>query len=58
MASLRAKGVQSYGIGPIVDERERDPHGPHSDDERLEEAALHSFVKLLWEVVLDVAAKR
>jgi acetylornithine deacetylase/succinyl-diaminopimelate desuccinylase-like protein len=58
MAQLRAKGVQAYGIGPISDEGDRYAHGPHSDDERIEEAALQRFVRLLWEVVLEVAETR
>src|SRR5205807_3582776 len=35
MAQLRAKGVQAYGFGPIVDEKEIELHGAHSDQERM-----------------------
>jgi acetylornithine deacetylase/succinyl-diaminopimelate desuccinylase-like protein len=56
MAQLRAKGVQAYGIGPIIDEH--DSHGPHSDDERIEEAAVPKLVEFLWYSVLEVAAAR
>jgi acetylornithine deacetylase/succinyl-diaminopimelate desuccinylase-like protein len=56
MAQLRAKGVQAYGFGPIVDEH--DSHGPHSDDERILETSLPRLVEFLWHAVLDVAASR
>jgi acetylornithine deacetylase/succinyl-diaminopimelate desuccinylase-like protein len=58
MAQLRAKGVQSYGIGSIVDEKDRSIGGAHSDDERLEEAALYRFMQFLWNTVTEVAAKK
>ncbi len=58
MAQLRAKGVQSYGIGPIIDEKDRNVGGAHSDDERLEEAALNRFMTFVWNVVTDIAAKK
>jgi hypothetical protein len=58
MAQLRAKGVQSYGIGPIIDEKDRNVGGAHSDDERLEEAALYRFMTFVWNVVTDIAAKK
>src|SRR6185436_9247800 len=35
MAQLRAKGIQSYGIGPAVTEEDRLMYGAHSDVERL-----------------------
>ena len=58
MAQLRAKGVQAYGIGPIVDEKDRNIGGAHSDDERLEEAALYRFMEFLWNTVTEIAAKK
>jgi acetylornithine deacetylase/succinyl-diaminopimelate desuccinylase-like protein len=58
MAQLRAKGVQAYGIGPIVDEKDRNIGGAHSDDERLEEAALYRFMEFLWDTVTEIAAPR
>jgi acetylornithine deacetylase/succinyl-diaminopimelate desuccinylase-like protein len=58
MAQLRAKGVQAYGIGPIVDEKDRNIGGAHSDDERLEEAALYRFMEFLWNTVTEIAARK
>jgi acetylornithine deacetylase/succinyl-diaminopimelate desuccinylase-like protein len=56
-AQLRAKGVQAYGIGPIVDEREAaGPGGAHGDDERLRESSLYKEVEFLWRSVIRVAA--
>ena len=56
MAQLRAKGVEAYGFGPIIDER--DGHGPHGDDERILETSLPKMVEFLWYSVLEVAATR
>ncbi|HLK19326.1 MAG TPA: M20/M25/M40 family metallo-hydrolase [Bryobacteraceae bacterium] len=56
MAQLRAKGVQAYGFGPIVDEKEVELHGAHSDQERMLESSIYSMVQFLWYTVLDVAA--
>jgi hypothetical protein len=56
MAQLRAKGVQAYGVGPVVNEDSGG--GAHSDDERLAEGALDEFVRFLWYTVLEVAAAR
>jgi acetylornithine deacetylase/succinyl-diaminopimelate desuccinylase-like protein len=58
MAQLRAKGVQSYGIGPAVSEADRVQYGAHSDVERLSESALYSFVEFTWKVVTEVAVKK
>jgi acetylornithine deacetylase/succinyl-diaminopimelate desuccinylase-like protein len=58
MSYLRAKGVHAYGIGPILEERDQDVGGPHTDNERVEEKALHAFVRYQWEVVLDIASRR
>lgn len=57
MAQLRAKGVQSYGIGPLIDEKDRNSGGAHSDDERLLESSLYKFMEFIWTAVTDVAAK-
>lgn len=56
MAQLRAKGVQAYGVGPLV----VDGAGgsAHADDERLPEGSLEQFVQFLWHTVLEVAATR
>src|SRR6202020_2208725 len=41
MAFLRAKGVQCYGVGPMVDEEDAPKgYGPHSDQERILEQYL------------------
>lgn len=56
-AQLRTKGVQAYGFGPIVDEREAaGPGGAHGDDERLRESSLYKEVEFLWRSVVRVAA--
>jgi hypothetical protein len=58
MAQLRAKGIQSYGIGPAVTEEDRAQYGAHSDVERLSEAALYKFVEFAWNAVAEVAIKK
>jgi acetylornithine deacetylase/succinyl-diaminopimelate desuccinylase-like protein len=59
MAYLRAKGVQCYGIGPMVDEEDAAKgFGAHSDQERLLETALYQFVQFNWEVVTSLAAHK
>jgi acetylornithine deacetylase/succinyl-diaminopimelate desuccinylase-like protein len=58
MAQLRAKGVQAYGFGPVIDERDLVANGAHSDDERLQESALYREVEFLWNAVLEVAASK
>ncbi|HKE23863.1 MAG TPA: M20/M25/M40 family metallo-hydrolase [Bryobacteraceae bacterium] len=56
-AQLRSKGVQAYGFGPIVDEREAaGPGGAHGDDERLQESSLYKEVEFLWRSVVRVTA--
>lgn len=58
MAFLRAKGVHAYGVGPLLEERDQTVGGPHSDDERVEETGLHSFVRFQYEAVVEVAGSR
>ena len=53
MAQLRAKGVQAYGFGPVVEAG--DPGEAHSSDERLAEASLYKLVEFLWYTILDAA---
>jgi acetylornithine deacetylase/succinyl-diaminopimelate desuccinylase-like protein len=56
MAYLRAKGIQSYGIGPMTDVEDGPKgFGAHSDQERILESALHTFVKFHWDAVIDLA---
>ena len=57
MAQLRAKGVQSYGIGPArTIEEINSGHGAHGDNERIQEAAFVDMLRYLWRVVLEMAA--
>jgi acetylornithine deacetylase/succinyl-diaminopimelate desuccinylase-like protein len=58
MAQLRAKGIQSYGIGPAVEEGDSVNYGAHSDVERLPEASLHRLARFTWEIVTEVAASK
>jgi acetylornithine deacetylase/succinyl-diaminopimelate desuccinylase-like protein len=54
-AQLRAKGVQSYGIGPGSTEEDTINYPAHGDLERLAESALYPFVEYVWEIVTEVA---
>jgi acetylornithine deacetylase/succinyl-diaminopimelate desuccinylase-like protein len=59
MAFLRAKGVQCYGIGAMVDEEDgAKGFGPHSDQERVLEEAIYRHVEFFWDTVISIAAKR
>src|SRR5271165_499813 len=59
MAFLRAKGVQCYGVGPMVDEEDAAKgFGAHSDQERLLEEALYKFVQFNWDVVTALAGAK
>jgi hypothetical protein len=58
MAQLRAKGIQSYGIGPALNDQDRDDFGAHSDIERIPEDELYNFVRFTWEVIHSVAASK
>jgi acetylornithine deacetylase/succinyl-diaminopimelate desuccinylase-like protein len=58
MAQLRAKGIQSYGIGPASTEADAINYGAHSDVERLPEASLNRFVEFTWRAVMEVAAAK
>ena len=55
-ASLRAKGVPSYGVGPVV--TEEDGMRMHGNDERLSVEGLGKFVEFLYRAVAAVAAAR
>ncbi len=58
MAFLRAKGVQCYGVGPMVDEEDAAKgFGAHSDQERLLEEAVYKHVQFFWNAVTAIAAK-
>ncbi|HEX3744250.1 MAG TPA: M20/M25/M40 family metallo-hydrolase [Bryobacteraceae bacterium] len=56
-AQLRAKGQQSYGIGPAGTRENSTNFGAHSDVERLAEASLYPFVEFVWNAVTGVAAR-
>jgi acetylornithine deacetylase/succinyl-diaminopimelate desuccinylase-like protein len=56
MAQLRAKGIQSYGIGPASTEADEINYPAHGDVERLAESSLYPFVQYVWGVVTGVAA--
>jgi acetylornithine deacetylase/succinyl-diaminopimelate desuccinylase-like protein len=58
MAQLRAKGIQSYGIGPAVTEEDRLQYGAHGDVERLSEASLYKLVEFAWSAVVNVAVRK
>ena len=56
MAQVRARGVQCYGIGPLIDiEDGPKGFGAHSDQERILEEGLNKFVRLQFEVVFNLA---
>lgn len=56
-SQLRSKGVQAYGIGPIIEEKDAaGGGGAHGDDERLKETSLYKEVEFLWRSVLRVVA--
>jgi acetylornithine deacetylase/succinyl-diaminopimelate desuccinylase-like protein len=59
MAQMRAKGVQSYGIGPArTIEEINSGYGAHGDNERVAEDAFVSMVEYLWRVVIEMAASQ
>jgi len=58
MAQLRAKGIQSYGIGPASTEADAINYPAHGDVERLAESSLYPFVRYVWTVVTDVGGTR
>ena len=58
MAFLRAKGVQCYGVGAMVDDEDAPKgFGPHSDQERILEQAVYKHVQFFWQAVNSIAAK-
>ena len=58
-AQLRAKGILSYGIGPVTDVEDGPlGFGAHSDQERILESELHRFVRMHWDVVVTLAQSR
>jgi acetylornithine deacetylase/succinyl-diaminopimelate desuccinylase-like protein len=57
-AQLRAKGQQSYGIGPAGTRENSINYGAHSDVERLAEPSIYPFVEFVWNAVNQIAASR
>ena len=57
-AQLRAKGQQSYGIGPAATREDSTNYGAHSDVERLAESSIYPFVEFVWNAVTEIAAVR
>jgi acetylornithine deacetylase/succinyl-diaminopimelate desuccinylase-like protein len=59
MAFLRQRGIQSFGIGPLIDmEDARKGFGAHSDQERILEESLYRFVRFTRDVVVELAAAK
>jgi len=58
MAQLRAKGIQSYGIGPALSPDDFANHAWHSDVERIPEVSLYKFVEFTWNAVTEVVIKK
>jgi acetylornithine deacetylase/succinyl-diaminopimelate desuccinylase-like protein len=57
-AQLRARGIQSYGIGPGSTPEDTLNYPAHGDVERLAESSLYPFVEYVWRVVTEVAARK
>jgi hypothetical protein len=55
-AQLRAKGIQSYGIGPASTDSDTLNYPAHGDVERLAESSLYPFAEYVWRVVHEMAA--
>jgi acetylornithine deacetylase/succinyl-diaminopimelate desuccinylase-like protein len=58
MAQLRAKGQQSYGLGPAGTREDFVSFGAHSDVERLAESSIYPYVEFVWNVATEIAASR
>ncbi len=58
MAQLRAKGIQSFGVGPASTDEDALNYPAHGDVERLAESSVYPFVQYVWTVVTEVAARK
>jgi len=59
MAELRAKGMQCYGVGPMLDEEDTlKGFGIHSDQERILEEAVYKHLHLFWQAVKSIAGAK
>ncbi|WP_321474961.1 M20/M25/M40 family metallo-hydrolase [uncultured Paludibaculum sp.] len=57
MAYFRAKGMQCYGVGPLIDVEELPQgYGAHSDQERILEEELYRFLRFQYDAVVAMAA--
>ncbi len=57
-AQLRAKGMQSYGIGPVSSEDDNTNYGPHGDVERLLVSSIYDFCAFTWEAVTEISVRK
>ncbi len=56
MSFLRGKGMQCYGLGPMIDSEDGPKgFGAHSDQERVLESALYTFVRFHYDIVEQIA---
>ncbi len=56
MAFLRAKGMQCYGVGPVIDQEDAAlGFGAHSDQERILEDELYRFQRFYYDAVVRLA---
>ena len=55
-AQLRAAGIPTYGFGPGRETGR--PSGVHGNDEYLLLKAYHDYLRILWRVVIEVAATK
>ncbi len=59
MAFLRAKGVQCYGVGAMVDEEDgAKGFGAHSDQERILEESVYKHTQFFWDAVTSIAGSK
>ncbi|QOY89763.1 M20/M25/M40 family metallo-hydrolase [Paludibaculum fermentans] len=57
MSYFRAKGMQCYGVGPLLDVEELEKgYGAHSDQERILEDELYRFLRFQYDAVVAVSA--
>ena len=59
MAYLRARGIQCFGIGPVIDSEDGPKgFGAHSDQERIAEEELYRFVRFQYAIIESLARAR
>ncbi|MGJ5819602.1 M20/M25/M40 family metallo-hydrolase [Paludibaculum fermentans] len=57
MSYFRAKGMQCYGVGPLLDVEELEKgYGAHSDQERILEDELYRFLRFQYDAVVAMSA--